>query len=165
MAPRRLVLLSEKTPPIPGGNAMLIGLDPLLTPELLHALAAMGHGETVAVVDANYPATRGKRLVRLPGVDAPATLRAILSVLPLDTFVSSPAHVMRVVGDADAVPPVVAELNAVLAGRGAGAAAWLDRQEFYAAAEQAYAVVATGERRFYGNIILTKGVIPPEDTP
>jgi L-fucose mutarotase len=144
---------------------MLIGLDPLLTPELLHALAAMGHGETIALVDANYPATRGKRLVRLPSAGAPAVLRAILSVLPLDTFVPVPAHVMQVVGNADAIPPIVVELNAVLTERDAPPAGRLEREEFYAAAEQAYAIVATGERRFYGNIILTKGVIPPEETP
>jgi L-fucose mutarotase len=141
---------------------MLIGLDPLLTPDLLHALAAMGHGERIALVDANYPATRGRRLIRLAGADAPRALAAVLSLLPLDDFVPDPAVVMRVVGDPAATPPVVAALNAELARHGAAPAGALDRHAFYAAAEAAYAIVATGERRFYGNILLTKGAIPPE---
>jgi len=136
---------------------MLIGIDSLLTPDLLHALASMGHGDTIALVDANYPATRGRRLVRLPGVSIATALRAVLSVMPLDTAVPEPAQVML---PADgALPEAVAEMNAVLAGRGAAPTAGMGRHEFYAAAEQAYAVVATGESRFYGNILLTKGVV------
>ena len=142
---------------------MLLGLDPLLTPELLHVLAAMGHGDTIALVDANYPASRGRRTIGLPGADVVATLRAVLTLLPLDTFVADPAVVMQVVGDAQAVPPVMADLNAALRAVGAQPAVSIDRQAFYARAEQGFAIVATGERRFYGNIILTKGVVPPED--
>ena len=139
---------------------MLIGLDPLLTPDLLHALASMGHGDTIALVDANYPATRSRRLVALPGVGIGAALEAVLSVLPLDTFVAAPAQVM--LPSADALPSAVEEINAVLHRHGAAEAAGLGRHEFYAAAEQAYAVVATGERRPYGNVLLTKGVVPPD---
>ena len=142
---------------------MLIGIDSLLTPELLHALASMGHGDTIALVDANYPATRGRRLVRLPGVGIARALGAVLSVVPLDTAVAAPAQVML---PADgAIPEAVAEMNVVLAGRGAAPAAGMGRHEFYAAAEQAYAVVATGERRRFGNILLTKGVVSPEAAP
>ena len=136
---------------------MLIGLDPLLTPDLLHALASMGHGDTIALVDANYPSTRSRRLVQLPGANVAEALRAVLSVLPLDTFVPAPAQVM--LPSADAIPTVVEEMNALLAERGAAEAAGLGRHEFYAAAERAYAVVATGERRPWGNILLTKGVV------
>lgn len=141
---------------------MLIGLDPLLTPELLHALAAMGHGDRLVLVDANYPATRGQRLVRMPGADTPRVLRAILSLLPCDTFVDDPAAVMQVVGAPDEIPPVVAEMNALLAGHGWPAAVGIERHAFYGAAETAWTIVQTGERRFYGNIMLTKGVIGPE---
>ncbi len=137
---------------------MLIGIDPVLTPELLHALAAMGHGDRLVLADANYPATRGQRLLRLPGVDAPRALRAVLSLMPLDSFVPNPAAVMQVVGAPDEVPPVVAEMNAIL---GARPAEMIERHAFYAAAETAWAIVQTGERRFYGNIMLTKGVIDP----
>ena len=141
---------------------MLIGLDPLLTADLLHALAAMGHGETIVLVDANYPATRGRRLIAIPGADTPLVLRAVLSVLPIDSFIPHPAAVMQVVGDRHAMPDVVVEMNALLRAAGNGPATGLERHEFYTAAESAYAIVQTGERRFYGNILLTKGVIPPD---
>jgi L-fucose mutarotase len=142
---------------------MLLGLDPVLSPDLLHALAAMGHGDRIALVDANYPATRGRRVIWLPGLDTPRVLCAVLSVLPIDTFIADPCATMQVVGDASAVPPVVAEMNAALARAGAKPAVSVERNAFYAAAETAYAVVQTGERRFYGNILLTKGVVPPEE--
>ena len=142
---------------------MLLGLDPVLGPDLLHALAAMGHGDRIALVDANYPGTRGRRLIHLPGLSTPRVLQAVLSVLPIDTFVADPCAVMQVVGDPGAEPPVVAEMNAALAKRGAKPAMGLERNAFYAAAESAYAIVQTGERRFYGNILLTKGVVAPEE--
>ncbi len=140
---------------------MLIGLDPLLTADLLHALAAMGHGDRIVLVDANYPSRRARRTIEVAGANAVAVLRAVLSVLPIDTFVVNPAMVMEVVGDAAAVPPVVAEMNEALKACGAPAALGIERHAFYDAAETAYAIVRTGERRFYGNIILVKGVIPP----
>jgi L-fucose mutarotase len=140
---------------------MLIGLDPLLTPDLLHALAAMGHGDTIALVDANYPATRGRRLISLPGADVASALAAVLTLLPLDSFVADPAVVMDLVGGG-AVPPAVTDINTVLRAHGAKPAKAIERFAFYDAANGAYAIVHTGERRFYGNVILTKGVIPPE---
>ena len=139
---------------------MLIGVDPLLTPDLLHALAAMGHGDRIALVDANYPATRGRRLIGLAGTDVGRALAAVLSVLPVEV-----AATMQVIGDARAVPAVVADMAVLLATRGAPAPTTLERHAFYAAAEGAYAIVATGERRFYGNVLLTKGVVPPESVP
>ena len=141
---------------------MLLGLDPVLCPELLHALAAMGHGDSIVLVDANYPATRGRRLIHLPGLSTTRVLQAVLSVLPIDTFVSDPCAVMQVVGEPGAVPPVVAEMNAALVRRGAKPAVGLERNAFYAAAESAYAIVQTGERRFYGCFLLKMGVLPPE---
>ncbi len=143
---------------------MLIGIDPLLTADLLHALAAMGHGDTIALVDANYPATRARRTLDLAGADVVQALRAVLSLLPLDSFVPEPACVMQVVGDPRAAPPVFDEMNRALADHGHKSAATAERQAFYAAAERAYVIVRTGERRFYGNILLTKGVLPPEST-
>lgn len=141
---------------------MLKRIPPLLTPDLLHALASMGHGDRIAIVDANFPAAScGRRVIALPGADAPATLHAILQLLPIDDFDPAPTAVMQVVGDADAVPPVVAELTAALRQHGLEPPASLERHAFYRATETAFAIVQTGERRFYGNILLTKGVIPP----
>jgi L-fucose mutarotase len=141
---------------------MLIGLDPLLSPELLAILRAMGHGDEITISDANYPATsNAKRLVRLDGADTTQALDAILSVLPLDSFVDNPVHCMQVVGDPDAIPPAVADFQTVV-NRRAGfpeKIGMIERFAFYERARRSYAVVATSERRLYGNIILTKGVI------
>ena len=95
------------------------------------------------------------------GIAAPRALQAVLSVLPIDTFIAAPCAVMQVVGEPGALPPVVAEMNAALVKHGAKPAASLERHAFYAAAETAYTIVQTGERRFYGNILLTKGVVAP----
>ena len=144
---------------------MLIGLDPLLTPELLHILRAMGHGDEIAIVDANFPAvTNAKRLVRQDGITATAALEAVLSVLPLDSFVECPAHVMAVVGRPDEIPAAVRDFQAIV-DRIAGFPEQVGRIErfaFYERVTRCFAVLATGERRLYGNIILTKGVIGPD---
>jgi L-fucose mutarotase len=141
---------------------MLKGLDPVLGPDLLHVLAAMGHGDELVVADGNFPAASvARRLVRLDGVDAPRALRAILSVLPLDTFTPRPAAVMAVVGDPAAVPEPVRAFQALVdaaAGRSVPLEA-LERFAFYERARAAFAVVVTGERRPYGNILLVKGVV------
>jgi L-fucose mutarotase len=143
-------------------NPMLQGLNPLLSPDLLHALASMGHGDEIALVDGNFPAaTNARRLVRLPGTSVPDVLAAVLSVLPLDTFVEVPAFTMQVVGDAAAVPEAVAAINRVLADRGHAAAGTLERFAFYQRAAAAFAIVATGETRIYGNVLLRKGVVLP----
>jgi L-fucose mutarotase len=113
--------------------------------------------------NANYPASRGRRLIHLPGLSTPRVLQAVLSVFPIDTFIADPCAVMQVVGEPGALPPV--EMNAALAKHGAKAAVSLERNAFYAAAESAYAIVQTGERGFYGNILLTKGIVAPEEQP
>jgi L-fucose mutarotase len=139
---------------------MLIGLSPLLSPDLLHVLASMGHGDEIVLADANFPAaTHARRLIRLPGTSAPAVLEAVLSVLPLDNFVPQAAFTMQRVDQPDIEPPAVAEFNALLRQRGHVPAAALERFAFYERAAQAFAVVATGEQRTYGNILLKKGVL------
>lgn len=140
---------------------MLKNIDPLLSPDLLQALRSMGHGDEIAIVDANYPAQRtAQRLLRLDGVSATRALQAVLSVLPLDAYVQHPVHTMQVVGNADAVPSIVAEFRALVTAADDGATfGTLERFDFYDRVRNAFAVVATGERRLYGNIVLTKGVI------
>ncbi|MEX0853699.1 MAG: RbsD/FucU domain-containing protein [Bauldia sp.] len=143
---------------------MLYGIDPILGPELLHALRAMGHGDEIAIVDANYPAQSNSRwLIRVDGVDAVRLADAILSVMPLDSFVEAAAFRMAVVDDPKAVPEVCREFDRVVAMRAPGMkVATLERFAFYERARDAFATVATGERRLYGNLILKKGVIQPE---
>jgi L-fucose mutarotase len=143
---------------------MLKNLDPLLAPDLLQILRAMGHGDEIAIVDSNLPAAaNARRLVRLDGGNATRALDAILSVLPLDDFVDCAAFRMEVVGDPRAEQPIFAEFRALLA-KHAGASTplgTLERFAFYARAKTAFAIVATSEQRLYGNIILKKGVVRP----
>ena len=144
---------------------MLKNLDPLLTPDLLHVLRSMGHGDEIVIVDANFPAeSSGPRVVRLDGVEATHALDAVLSVMPLDDFVPEAAWRMEVVGQPDAEQPIFDAFRKVIAAR-EGAQfklASLERFKFYEHASACYAVVATGERRLYGNIILKKGIVRPE---
>jgi L-fucose mutarotase len=141
---------------------VLKNIDPLLGAELLGHLAAMGHGDVLAVVDRNYPAaSTARRLVSLPGADVTSAARAILTVFPVDTFVEPAVLRMGAVGDEDAVPPVHADLQAVVdeaEGRAVATAA-VERFEFYRRAAEAYLVVATTEARPYGCFLLTKGVV------
>jgi L-fucose mutarotase len=145
---------------------MLRGIDPILSPDLLRILRAMGHGDDIVIADANFPAESSAiELVRLDGIDAVRTLRAVLSVMPLDSFVDDPAISMQMVDDPEGVPPVVAEFQKVIdeAADNPAKIRPLERFAFYERARGAYAVIQTGERRLYGNLILKKGVIPPED--
>ncbi len=147
---------------------MLKGIDPLLSADLLHLLASMGHGDDLALVDANHPAatvasaTTSGKLLRLPGVSMERAARAILSVFPLDEFVDDPVRRMEVVGDADSIPDVQAavqnEIDVVstkplpLVG--------VERFAFYKAAKAGFAVVQVGDPRPYGCFLFRKGVIP-----
>lgn len=141
---------------------MLKGIHPLLSPDLLAVLAAMGHGDQLALVDRNYPAASSDRpVVRLDGADLPTAAEAILSVFPLDTFVDEPVARMRVVDDPDSLPDVqglVLALAEVVEQRPIGVEA-LERFAFYARVREAFAVVATSEDRPYGCLLLTKGVV------
>lgn len=143
---------------------MLRGINPLLSPELLSILRAMGHGDEIVIADANFPAdTNGRRVVRLDGIGAAQVAEAILSVMPLDTYVDDPALSMAIVGDAETVPPVVSEFQGVIDNVADSPARIqpLERFAFYERARTAFAIVATGERRAYGNLILKKGVVAP----
>jgi L-fucose mutarotase len=144
---------------------MLKNIDPILSPELLAALRSMGHGDEIAIVDANYPsASSGRPLIRLDGVTTTRAMDAVLSVLPLDAFVPCSAFRMQVVDDPSAEMPIFAEFRELLA-RHEPKLAKLDAIErfaFYERVRQCFAVIVTGERRLYGNILLKKGIIRPE---
>jgi L-fucose mutarotase len=150
---------------------MLKSIDPILNADLLHALAAMGHGDDIVISDANFPAdavaasTHVGVPLRLDGVDAARAVRAILSLMPLDTFVDAPARRMEVVGQPGEIPSVQQEVAREIEGAEGRPVTLvpIERHAFYAAAKSAYCVVATGERRFYGCFILKKGVIPPSE--
>lgn len=136
---------------------MLSGVHPLLTGALLAALDQMGHGDTVAVVDANFPAHRlGLLVVELPASDSPAVAQAIRTVLPLDTYEGPSVSLMR--RDAHGRSAVQEELVAGVYAP-AERIGELERFAFYAGAKDAFVLVRTGERRPYGNILLRKGVV------
>ena len=143
---------------------MLRNIPPILSPDLLKTLRAMGHGDELVIADANFPATAlGARCHRLDGLTATDVLRAVLTVLPLDKYVQHPAFVMEVVGDPDAVLPIVAEFQGIIIATADNPATLdkLERFDFYDRAKAAFAIIQTGETRLYGNIILKKGVIGP----
>lgn len=149
---------------------MLKAIDPVLSADLLWILAAMGHGDDLALVDANHPAqtiagaTASGRLVRLPGLSLQRVARAVLSVLPVDDFEPQPLRRMLVVGDAQAVPAVQCEVQAEI-DRALGRPeplAGLERFAFYEAARRAFAVVQVGDPRPYGCFLFRKGVIAGE---
>lgn len=152
---------------------MLRDIPPLLHPDFLQVLAAMGHGDELAIVDANFPAARhARRLIVATGADVPTVLDAVLQLLPLDTFVEPAAFTMEVVGAPDDVPAPVADFAAVLTRHGLADAeiGRLTRADLLARTRDAFAVVRTGELRAYGNILLVKGVrnelvrAPPESS-
>ena len=150
---------------------MLKGIDRHLSAELVHVLMLMGHGDDLVICDVNHPAatiaaatTYGK-LIDLSGCDILTGTRAILSLLPLDTFVPAPVARMQVVGDAGTVLPLFSamqDLCSAIEGR-AIALNPLERFEFYAAAKRSFAIIRTGDSGPYGCFILKKGVVdlPP----
>jgi len=142
---------------------MLKGIDPALGPELLAILRAMGHGDEIVIADANFPAAaNAKRLARADGVDAARLVQAIAQIMPLDDFAPAAAFRMAVVDAPESVPPITDEFARALAANGyAGPIEPIERQAFYARARDAFAIVASGETRLYGNLILKKGVVRP----
>lgn len=149
---------------------MLKGIDPRLNAEVLYTLAAMGHGDTLIISDTNFPADSIARqtvvgdLLRIGNVTAGEAVEAVLSVFPLDTFVDDFAGRMEIVGEPNTIPSVQEEVQAAIdAAEGSHRPmVSVERFAFYDMAKDAYAVIQTGERRFYGCFMLRKGVIPPE---
>lgn len=144
---------------------MLKNIHPLLSPDLLAALARMGHGDTIAIVDRNYPAyAAGPLVVRADGSDTTEIAEAILTVLPIDTFIDHPVARMQMVGDSERVPEVQSDFLAVAEAAESRSLSFetIERFAFYERARSATVIIATGERRSYGCFIVTKGVIGGE---
>jgi L-fucose mutarotase len=149
---------------------MLKGIDPRLNAEVLYVLKAMGHGDTLVISDTNFPAdaiaqdTVHGELLRMDNLTCGEATEAILSLMPLDTFVDDFAGRMEIVDNADEIPEVQAEVQAAInaaEGRERPMVS-VERFDFYDKAREAYAVIQTGERRFYGCIIFRKGVLAPD---
>ncbi|KRB58839.1 ribose ABC transporter [Rhizobium sp. Root708] len=144
---------------------MLKGIHPVLSPDLLLAIARMGHGDEIVIADANFPSSSmGPEVIRADGVSATTMAEAILTHLPLDTFVPETAWRMEVVGDPQAVPEVCTEFQTIVNARaGDYPIATLERFAFYERSRKAAYIVATTEFRLYGNLILKKGVVHPHE--
>jgi L-fucose mutarotase len=141
--------------------AMLKGISPLISPELLKVLCEMGHGDEICLADANFPTqSMGHIAVRADGIPVAALLDAILPLFPLDQYDRSNFVLMQVVPGDDYKPVIWEEYKEVL-GRHEpqGKAEHMERFAYYERAKKAYAIVATGEKALYANIILKKGVV------
>lgn len=146
---------------------MLKTIDPLLNADLLWVLAAMGHGDDLALVDANHPADTVashcivKKPLRVSAATMADVARAILTLFPLDDFTDDPVRRMEVVGAPDVIPPIQREMQSVIdaaAGR-ALPMVGIERFAFYEAAKKSFAVVQINDARPYGCFLLRKGVI------
>lgn len=151
---------------------MLKGLDPLLNADVLYALRAMGHADTLVISDTNFPSdsiARQTAFGELLRIDAPAprVMRAVLSVFPLDTPLQNSVGRMEIMGKPDEIPEVQAEVQAEV-DRVEGKPTpmkGIERFAFYEEAKNAYAVITTADRRFYGCFLLIKGVVAPDAQP
>ncbi|CAM4726870.1 hypothetical protein PO909_019359 [Leuciscus waleckii] len=149
---------------------ILKGIPSVLTPELLYVLAQMGHGDELVLADANFPATSickcGPVEIRADAVGIPELLKAILKLFPLDTYDDSAAVMDLVQSDKlkGLKVPVWDQYSDLLKQAGSdGNFKFVERFAFYERAKKAFAVVATGETALYGNLIIKKGVIPPDE--
>ena len=141
---------------------MLKGIDPLLGPELLSVLRTMGHGDEIAIVDGNYPAaTDARRLVRMDGHGAEALANAILSVMPLDEDTQA-AFRPGIKDNPGHEEPVMQRFQEIVSRYEPNVKIEpLMDQAFYSRVKAAFAIVASGERALYGNLVLRKGVVKP----
>lgn len=143
---------------------MLKGIPAVLSPELLKVLCEMGHSDRLIISDGNFPAeSMGKNaiVIRADGHGVPELLDAILQVFPLDTYVEKPVNLMEVVPGDDVETPIWDTYKEIIARydeRGDAAVGNIERFEFYRQAKEAYAIIATGEKALYANIMLQKGV-------
>lgn len=144
---------------------MLKGIPMILSPELLKVLCEMGHGDRIIIADGNFPAeSNGKDsiVIRMDGHGIPEVLDAILQVFPLDTYTEKPVNLMEVMKGDDVKTPIWDTYKEIISkhdNRGQAAIGTIERFKFYEESRKAYAIIATGEKALYGNIILQKGVV------
>lgn len=139
---------------------MLKNIPAIISPELLKILCEMGHGDEIVIGDGNFPAaSNAKRLIRMDGHGVPEILDAILKLIPLDTYVESPAMLMATT-QGDPTPEIWAKYEDIITNNnGETNISQIERFAFYERTRDAYAVIATSESALYANIILKKGVV------
>ena len=147
------------------GADMLKGIPQILSPELLKVLCEMGHSDRLVIADGNFPAeSMGKNaiVIRCDGHGVPEVLDAILQLFPLDTYKEHPVSLMEVMPGDTVETPIWDEYRKIVSkydNRGAEALGQIERFAFYEEAKTAYAIIATGEKALYANIMLQKGVV------
>ncbi len=142
---------------------MLIGISPVISPDLLAVLSRMGHGDEIVLADAHFPGESCNDLVlRADGLRIPDLLDGILPLFCLDEYVDSPLLMMAAVKGDTLDPAVESSYRAVVDKHWPATPpiARIDRFAFYERTQSAFAVLMTGETAKYGNIILKKGVTP-----
>ncbi|WP_099221754.1 RbsD/FucU family protein [Listeria costaricensis] len=141
---------------------MLKGIPAVLSPELLRALAEMGHGDELVIADGNYPChTHGQQVIRADGLGTCDLLAAILVLLPLDTYTDGAAFTLMQPVPGDDAPGIWRRYREILADSTAEnrTVDCLERFDFYERSRNSYLIVATSETALYANIILKKGVV------
>ncbi len=142
---------------------MLIGISPVIGPDLLSVLHRMGHGDEIVLADAFFPGEAcNARVIRADGIRIPQLLDGILALINLDSYVEDPVVMMAPVPGDALDEEVERSYRAVIDARWSGTppTVRIERFAFYERAKKAFAVVMTGETVKYGNIILKKGVVP-----
>jgi len=146
----------------------LKGVPKNISPELMHTLMSMGHGDEIVIADANFPSTScARRLIRSDGQDGVSLLKSIMKFLPIDRYVDDHCVVMALEPQDSnmGLPPIWKEYEQIVQN---AEGSWvkltsIERQKFYERAKQAFAVVASSESALYANLILKKGVVPPQE--
>jgi len=145
---------------------MLKGIPAILSPELLAVLCSMGHGDEIVLADGNFPAeSQGVPVIRCDGHGVPELLKAILMLLPLDTYVEQPVALMDVI-EGDTYEPMIWDTYKLILANNdciSEQVEYMERYAFYDRAKKAFAVVATSEMSQYANVILKKGIVKPEN--
>ncbi|CEP80568.1 RbsD/FucU domain-containing protein [Paraclostridium sordellii] len=144
---------------------MLKNIPQILSPQLLKVLCEMGHSDQIVISDGNFPAeSMGKDsiVIRCDGHGVPELLDAILTVFPLDTYVDKPVSLMEVMPGDNVETPIWDTYKDIIQkhdNRGEETIGTIERFKFYDEAKKAYAIIATGEKALYANVILQKGVV------
>ena len=144
---------------------MLLGIPAILPPELLKVLCEMGHGDRIVIADGNFPAASvGKDhiVIHCDGHGIPEVLEAILKLMPLDQYEEKPVTLMEVVPGDPVKTPIWDTYKTILAkydSRGAEGIRTVERFAYYEEASKAYAIITTGERAQYANVMLQKGCV------
>ena len=139
---------------------MLKGIPKIITPELLKVLCEMGHGDEIVISDGNFPGNSiGRQIIRYDAIGVPQLLKAVLELIPLDSYADNVFLMDKTESDKNLNIPIWEEYKAIVAEHTEKPPVFLERFEFYERAKKAYAVVVTGEEAIYVNIILKQGIV------